>query len=59
MTVIREVRGVGTLKLVRGGGWAGFKEVVFIPLLSKGGQGEQQMDAPWGKRVAQKNPQWY
>jgi hypothetical protein len=33
-------------------GGAGFKEVVLVPLLSKGGQGEQQMDATWGKRVA-------
>ncbi len=38
--------------MVRGGRRAGFKEVVLVPLLSKGGQGEQQMEAPWGKRVA-------
>ncbi len=56
VTKIREIRGIGSLTLVRGGGWAGFEEVVFLPLLSKGGQGEQQMGAPWGKRVAKKKP---
>jgi hypothetical protein len=37
----------------------GLKEVVSKPLLSKGGQGDRQMDdASWGKRVALKDPQW-
>jgi hypothetical protein len=39
--------------MVRGGGrGAGFKEAVLVPLLSKGGQGDQQQGGPGGKRVA-------
>ena len=42
--------------MVRGGRGAGFKEVVLVPLLSKGGLRGQQKVAPGGKRVAYKKP---
>ncbi len=38
-----------------GGGGGGVKDMVAF--YSKGRQGEQQKDAPWGKRVAIKHPQ--
>ncbi len=46
--------GVCTLTVRGGGRGAGFKEVVLVPLLSKGGQGDQQQGGPGGKRVAKK-----
>jgi hypothetical protein len=44
--------------MVRGGRGAGFKEVVLVPLLSKGGQGDQQQGVHGGKERPKKNPQW-
>jgi hypothetical protein len=53
----RKLPGVEGVTRLMVGRWGGFKEVVSKPLLSKVGQGDRQLDAPWGKRVAVKNPQ--